>query len=106
MPSISGNIWYQWVGYSIVEHDIHTITLYPGNRDITAEAAIAFQRDTGGTDWTEAGISGIVSNGVYESFNPPLPRIQRNNVTQIIFRAASTSGVLARCRYVLNYWGT
>ena len=41
MPTQTGTIWAQWVGYSFVQNSVHTYTLFPLNRDITAEAALA-----------------------------------------------------------------
>jgi hypothetical protein len=104
MPTQTGTIWAQFVGYAYVYNAIHTYTLHPNNRDITAEAAIALNSTTANDHWAETGISQIVSNGVNETFDPPLPRIKRSNVTEITFRTASTSHTWAYGRHLINYW--
>ena len=104
MPTQTGTIWAQWVGYSTVLNSIHTYTLHPNNRDITAEAAIALNATTANDHWSETGISQIVSNGINETFDPPLPRIKRDNVTMITFRTASTSHTKVYGRHVIHYW--
>ncbi len=104
MPTQTGTIWAQWVGYSNVLNSIHTYTLHPNNRDITAEAAIALHTTTKSTHWSETGISQIVSNGINETFDPPLPRIKRSNVTQITFRTLSSSNTRIYGRHLIFYW--
>jgi hypothetical protein len=104
MPTQTGTIWAQWVGYSNVLNSVHTYTLYPNNRDITAEAAIALHTTSASTHWSETGISQIVSNGINETFDPPLPRIKRSNVTQITFRTLSTSNTRIYGRHLIFYW--
>lgn len=103
MPTQIGTIWAQWVGYSRVLNSVHTYSILPSNRDITAEAAIALVSPSTTQHWSETGISEIVSNGVKETFDPSLPRIKRSNVTQITFR---TVGVSSRVygRHVIHYW--
>ena len=103
MPTQTGTIWAQWVGYSFVQNSVHTYTLFPLNRDITAEAALALLSTPDDPHFAETGISQIVSNGVSESFDPPLPRIQRSNVTQITFRTA-TIDCTVHGRHVVHYW--
>ena len=104
MPTQTGTIWAQWVGYTFAFNTIATYSLFPNNRDITAEGAIALNDTTANDHWSETGISQIVSNGVNETFDPPLPRIQRSNVTQITFRTASTSNTAVYGRHVIYYW--
>lgn len=105
MPTQFGNIFAQWVGFSITANGgIHTYTLNPNNRDITAEAAIALLSTNGRSHFAETGVSRIVSNGVAENFDPPLPRIKRGNVTQITFRTASTDNNRVHARHVVHYW--
>jgi hypothetical protein len=104
MPTQYGTIWAQWVGYANVLNSVYTYTLHPNHRDITAEAAIALDSTTSNDHWSETGISQIVANGVNETFDPPLPRIQRTNVTQITFRTASTSNTRVYGRHVIHYW--
>jgi len=104
MPTQTGTIWAQWVGFSHVLNAVHTYTLHPNNRDITAEAALALYSTTSNDHWAETGISQIVANGVNETFDPPLPRIQRNNVTEITFRTASTDNTRVYGRHVIHYW--
>lgn len=104
MPTQLGTIWAQWVGYGAALNDIHTYTLFPNNRDITAEAAIALLATTDNDHWSETGISEIISNDVTETFDPPLPRIQRTNVTKITFFTASSRRTRTYGRHVVNYW--
>jgi hypothetical protein len=105
MPTQFGNIFAQWVGFSITASGgIHTYTLNPNNRDITAEAAIALLSTNGKSHWGETGITSIISNGVTENFDPPLPRIKRANVTKITFRTASTKHNRVHARHVIYYW--
>lgn len=104
MPTQTGTIWAQFVGYSHVLNAVHTYSIFPNNRDITAEAAIALHATTVSTHWSETGISQIVSNGVLETFDPPLPRIKRSNVTQITFRTAATGSNRVYGRHIVHYW--
>jgi hypothetical protein len=104
MPTQTGTIWAQWVGFSIALNGIHTYSLFPNNRNITAEAAIALHSTNQKSHWSETGISQIVSNGVNETFDPPLPRIKRSNVTQITFRTASSKGTRVHGRHIVHYW--
>lgn len=104
MPTQHGNIWAQWVGYQYANDGIETYSIHPNNRKITAEAAISLYTITKKNHWTETGISQIVSNGVNETFDPPLPRIKRDNVTQITFRTASTKHARTFCRHIIYYW--
>lgn len=104
MPTRTGNIWAQWVGYHLVLNSSHTITVTPSNRDITADSAISLYSTTKNDHWGETGIWRIVSNGVLEEFDPPLPRIVRDNVTQIVFRTRASSRTRVYGRHVINYW--
>jgi hypothetical protein len=105
MPTQTGTIWAQWVGYTQATNAIGTYSLHPNHRDITAEAAIALHTTSASSHWSETGISQIVSNGVNETFDPPLPRIKRSDVTQITFRTAATPGnTKIRGRHVVHYW--
>jgi hypothetical protein len=104
MPTQTGTIWAQWVGYNWVLNTVHTYSLYPNNRDITAEAALALHSSTKNDHWSETGISQIVSNGVNETFDPPIPMIKRSNVTQITFRTAASSQTRVYGRHVVHYW--
>ena len=102
MPTQIGTIWAQWVGYHWVINGVATFTLLPQNRRITAEAAIALVNPFN-NHWSETGISKVVSNGVTETFNPPLPKIMRSNVTHIQFRTAASNSRV-HSRYVVHYW--
>jgi len=104
MPTQFGTIWAQWVGYSEVKNTVHSYTITPSNREITAEAAISLDHTTRNDHWSETGISRIVSDRGTENFNPPLPRIQRSGVTSITFRTASSSRTLVYGRHVVHYW--
>ncbi len=104
MATQKGTIWAQWIGHHVAVNEFKTYTVYPENRDITAEGAIALVNPfSTQTHWAEAGISRIVSNGVEETYNPPHPTIKRSNVTAIQFRtSASNSRVYGR--FVIHYW--
>ena len=104
MPTQTGTIWAQWVGYTIADDSIQTYTVEPNHRDITAEAAIAMMSTGNGAHYSETGISQIVANGINEEFDPPLPRIQRSDVTQITFRTAAAGNCIIRGRHVIYYW--
>jgi hypothetical protein len=105
MPTQTGTIWAQWVGYStVVQNAVHTYTIFPSNRTITAEAAIALHSSVTERFWAETGISEIIANDEREVFDPPLPRIQRTNVTSITFRTASTEDTRVYGRHVIYYW--
>jgi hypothetical protein len=105
MPTQHGTLFAQWVGASMTSNGgIHSYTLHPNNRNITAEAAIALLSTNGKTHWAETGISSIISNGVTENFDPPIQRIKRTNVTRITFRTASTSNNRVHARHIVNYW--
>lgn len=103
MPTQTGTIWAQWVGYAKVQDSVYTYDILPSNRDITAEAAIALVSPSITQHWSETGISEIVSNGVKETFNPSLPRIKRSNVTQITFRTVGVRSTVYG-RHVIHYW--
>lgn len=103
MPTMNGTIWAQYVGYSVVTNSNHTIEINPNNRDITTTSAIALHSAGRGSHFAEAGVWRIVSNGTFEEFDPPLPRIRRFNVTQIVFRTRS-SGCSIRGTHQINYW--
>lgn len=103
MPTQLGTIWVQWVGYSYVTDSVQTYTIHPANRNITAETAIAIYNTTRNDHRGETGITEIVSNGIHEAFHPPLPRIQRSNVTSITFRTASGSRTDVYGRHVVYY---
>lgn len=102
MPTQKGTIWAQWIGHNGANDGVTTFTVYPDNRDITAEAAIALLTTTKNF-WAEAGISRIVSNGINETFDPPRPTIKRSNVTRIQFRTAGSNSTV-HSRYVIHYW--
>lgn len=103
MATQKGIIWAQWIAHHTVLNGVKTFTVYPENRDITAEAAIALVSPSITQHWSEAGISRIVSNGVEETFNPPRPTIKRSNVTAIQFRTAGSNSRV-HGRYVIHYW--
>ena len=103
MPTIFGNNFAQFVGYSVVTDSQHTIEVTPSNRDITTTSALALHSAGGGSHFAEAGVWRIVSNGVFEEFDPPLPRIRRFNVTQIVFRTRCI-GCSVRGTHQINYW--
>lgn len=104
MPTMTGSIWAQNIGYRIVQGTIiDTVTLGFNNRDITADAALTLLTHTDDAIWAECGFSRVISNGQLEEFDPPLPRILRFNVTSLTFRTATFEcGV--RSRWVVNVW--
>ncbi len=104
MPTQTGTIWAQWVGYTSALNSVQTYSIHPNNRDITAEAAIALHTTSASSHWSETGISQIVANGINETFDPPLPRIQQTNVTQITFRTAASGNTRVYGRHVVHYW--
>ena len=103
MPVQLGTIWAQEVVYSNVVNSVHDIHMLPSRRDITANSALSFIFSGGHSNFAKTGIVQIVSNGINETFDPPIPAIQRSNVTEITFRTISTHyRVLAR--HVVYYW--
>lgn len=104
MPTRIGTIWAQYVGYHWVYDSSHTITVQPQSRDITADSAMSLYYTNRNDHWGETGIWRIVSNGTLEEFDPPLPRIKRDNVTMIVFRTRASSGTRVHGRHVINYW--
>lgn len=103
MPTMNGTIFAQWVGYSIVTNSSHTIDVRPNNRDITTTSALGLYSSGSGGHFGEAGVWRIVSNGVQEEFDPPLPRIRRFNVTRVIFRTRAADCSI-RGTHQINYW--
>lgn len=104
MPTMTGSIWAQNIGYRIVQGTgIDTVTLGFNNRDITADAAFTLLTHGGKSIWAECGFSRVISHGQLEEFDPPLPRIMRSGVTSLTFRTA-THGCSVRSRWVINVW--
>jgi len=103
MPWKTGSIWAQYVGYRINNGGIDTVTLNLATLDITADAAIALITHGKKNIWAECGFSRVVSNGNVETFDPPLPRIERSNVTSITFRTAA-SNCNIRARWSMMVW--
>ena len=99
----TGKIWAQWLGSLQKTDGVSTVEVRPNNRHITAEAAIAHHVTVKRVHGALAGIAQIVSNGLSETFDPPLPRIQRENVTQITFLIAAHNCYVG-ARLVINYW--
>lgn len=104
MPTKHGTIWAQYVGFSVVHPgNSHTIQVNPNNRDITTCSAISQISAGRKSHFAECGVWRIVSNGLLEEFDPPLPRIQRDNVTSITFRTR-TSECTVHGQHQINYW--
>ncbi len=103
MPTRTGTIWAQYVGYSVVNDSAHTIQVNPNNRDITTSSALAMISAGRGSHYAECGVWRIVSNGQFEEFDPPLPRIKRDNVTSITFRTRCAECAV-RGQHQINYW--
>lgn len=105
MPTMTGSIWAQNIGFRIVTGPLSdNVTLGFNNRDITADAALSLLTHTTSNIWVECGFSRVISNGQLEEFDPPLPRLQRNNVTSITFRTSASSNCMVRSRWVINVW--
>ncbi|WP_157637969.1 hypothetical protein [Flexithrix dorotheae] len=104
MPTMTGSIWAQNIGFRIVSGEkIDTVTLNFNNRDITAEAALTLLSHGKKSIWVECGFSSVTSNGQTEEFDPPLPRLLRTGVTSITFRTA-TYNCQVRSRWAINVW--
>lgn len=108
MPTQHGSIWAQNLGYRIVNSGIDYVTInFPQPRTITADTAIALLvPDIVGINraaafWSECGI--FQTSADSQSFDPPLPRIQRSNITWITFRAA-VSRCRLRYRWTIYFW--
>ncbi len=108
MPTRIGTIWAQfnnWHWASI----FHYITVRPNHRDITSTSALTYFSTTekpGDPPWLiqgYAGIKHIVSNGTFEEFEPPKPCIQRDDVTEIKFRAGAYKSTVYAC-HKIDYW--
>jgi hypothetical protein len=109
MPTMTGSIWGQNVGYREVSDPgsnpfIDEVTLNLSFRDVTADAAISLLSRTKRAIWAECGFSMVnsLSNGI-EEFNPAVPRIVRKGVAFITFRTVVCS-CQVRSRWVINYW--
>lgn len=103
MPWKTGSIWAQNVFFRKNFGGIDTVTLNLANLDITVDAAIALITHGKNSIWAECGVSRIVSNGNVETFDPPLPRIERPNVTSITYRSAA-SGCDIWVRWSMMVW--
>ena len=102
MPTITGNVWAQFVGWSVAQNAVHTYEVRPNRRAVSAEGAISLLTSTD-PFWAETGIRRIVSDSGDETFNPPHPRFIRTGVTLVEFRTAA-SGAKVRGRHVITYW--
>jgi hypothetical protein len=98
-----GSIWAQEVVYSSVAGGVRTIHMAPMRRTVTTNSAISLIVTGGDLNWAETGVAQIVSNGINETFDPPLPVIHRTNVTEITFRTSSSRNRVY-ARHVVNYW--
>ena len=104
MPTRFGSIWAQYNGWHWTSGPDIIMTLRPNNRDITAVSALTTYSTSKNDHWGETGIWQIVSNGTSESFNDKfLPRIQRDNVTEISFRSRVTDCTIF-ARHKIDYW--
>jgi hypothetical protein len=111
MATQTGSVWAQNIGYRIINSGIDEVTItFAAPRTITADTAIALltSQCVGSNRarcfWAECGIRRLVRNGVTQGpWDPPVPRIQRTNVTEITFRAA-THSCRIRYRWVIHFW--
>ena len=105
MPTRIGSIWAQYNGWHYTNGD-HMLTIRPNNRDITAGSAISTYFTSRNDHWGGTGIWQIVSNGTREEFNDILfPRIQRDNVTEIVFRTQAYD-CMVHARHKVDYWSS
>lgn len=120
MPTKKGKIWAQWLGYSdplgfspsIAGVMLHSISVYPNHRDITAYSALSsvfheHEPQSGPGDapvWKYAGIREVISQGALEEFFMPIPFIIRKDVTKVTFLTASSDGHTCYALHVINYW--
>jgi len=91
MPWKTGSIWAQNSFFRKNFGGVDTIKLNLANLDITVDAAIGLITHGKKNIWAEAGVSRIVSNGKVETFDPPITRIVRDNVTSITYRSAASN---------------
>lgn len=103
MATKYGSVWAQWVGWLGAENASHTYQANPNNRSVTIKSGITLHVKRSSSHWADAGVFQIVSNGQFEEFDPPLPSISRNNVTQIVFMTRA-SGCWARASHEITYW--
>lgn len=103
MPWKTGSIWAQNLWLRKNTNGLITQTLSLANIDITVDSAITLITHGKDNIWAEVGISRIVSNGNVETFDPPLPRIARDNVTSITYRSA-TSNCKIWARFSMMVW--
>ena len=104
MSTMHGSIWAQNIGWRFNNNaGVDTVDFNFNNRDITAEAAISLITHGKKNIWAECGFSRVVSNGVVENFDPPVPKLQRSNVTSLRFRDAA-SNCNIRVRWSILFW--
>ncbi len=103
MATKFGSVWAQWVGWLGSSNASHTHQVNPNNRSVTIKSGITLHKAGGGSHWADAGVFRIVSNGQFEEFDPPVPNISRNNVTQIVLMTRA-SGCWARASHEITYW--
>ncbi len=101
MATKFGSVWAQWVGWLGAENATFTHQVNPNNRSVTITSGITLR--SAGNGWVEAGVFQIVSDGQFEEFDPPIPNISRDNVTQIVFMTRA-SGCWVRASHEITYW--
>jgi len=108
VPTQNGTIWAQNIGYRIVNSGIDYVTIHFAQpRTITADTALTLLvPDSVGFGrarafWSECGIYQTSSDPV--AIDPPLPRVQRTNITWIRFRGA-VSQCRLRYRWSILFW--
>ncbi len=105
MPTLNGTIDAELLWHRDVRSTVDDYTFRIANRNISAESSFSLINvNNKKSYWIETGIRSIVSNGRYEAFDPPEPRIIRNNVTEITFRAAATSSARIKVRHAIRFW--
>lgn len=108
MPTMTGTIWGQNVGFRIVSSgssgNVDEVTLNLSFRDITADSALSLLTHGKKRIWAECGFSSINSlqEGI-EDFDPGLPRVVRKGVGFLTFRTA-VHGCRVYSRWSIHYW--
>ncbi len=108
MPTMTGSIFAQNVGWRKIGSSgaiVDTVNIHPNNRNITADAAlVSVYEGVGKGFWAECGFSEVftIEQGI-ETFDPPLPRLMRKNVTMLTFKTAAVHCFI-HSRWVINFW--
>jgi hypothetical protein len=107
MPTMTGSIWGQNVGYRNISSDgtrVDEVSLNLHFRDVTADSALSLISHTSKSVWAECGFSSINSlqEGI-EDFDPGVPRVVRKGVGFLTFRTVVVD-CHVNARWSINYW--